>query len=118
MKSFETSSVYDFLWSKDELEKKEVKSKLFTVKQQYVVFRVVGRSENQGAISNVVGIICPLPLVGIGLTDPIKYGEGSHGPPSPHSPTVLNYWNDAKNQKCDEKWMFCRAKICIHGTYT
>ena len=28
MKSFETSSVYYFLWSKDELEKKEVKSKV------------------------------------------------------------------------------------------
>ena len=49
MKSFETSSVYDFLWSKDELEKKEVKSKVFTVKR-YVAFRAVGRSENQGAI--------------------------------------------------------------------
>ena len=62
MKSFETSSVYDFLWSKDELEKKEVKSKVFTVKQQYVVFRAVGRSENPGGgwtSSNVVGIICP-----------------------------------------------------------
>ena len=58
MKSFETSSVYDFLWSKDELEKKEVKSKVFTVKQ-YVVFSAVGRSENQETISNVVGIICP-----------------------------------------------------------
>ena len=65
MKSFETSSVYDFLWSKDELEKKEVKSKVFTVKQQYVVFRAVGRSKNPGggAISNVVSIIChPLGL--------------------------------------------------------
>ena len=45
MKSFETSSVYDFLWSKDELEKKEVKSKVFTVKQ-YVVFSAVEKSEN------------------------------------------------------------------------
>ena len=60
MKSFETSSVHDFLWSKDELEKKEVKSKVFTVKR-YVVSRAVGRSENQGATSNVVGIICPQP---------------------------------------------------------
>ena len=53
MKSFETSSVYDFLWSKDELEKKEVKSKVFTVKQQYVVFRAVGRSENPSGGHNL-----------------------------------------------------------------
>ena len=37
--------------------------------------RAVGGSENQGGASiNLVGIICPLPLVEIGLIDMLKSG--------------------------------------------
>ena len=83
MKSFETSSVYDFLWSKDELEKKEVKSKVFTVKQ-YVVSRAVGRSENPGVPVLFGGHNLP-PLIEIGLTDLTKSG-GDMATPVPGIP--------------------------------
>ena len=55
---------------------------------QYVLSRAVARSENQGARSTVVCIICP--LVEIGLTDLPKIGSGGGAlPPRPPAPTAL-----------------------------
>ena len=51
-------------------------------------FRAVGIS-GEGASSNVLGIICPTPLFGIGFTDlPNKWGGGQL-PPSPFSAYTL-----------------------------
>ena len=49
--------------------------------------RAVGRSENPGVSSNVVGLI--FPRVEIGLTDLTKSVWGPRQPPSPLAPTAL-----------------------------
>ena len=54
--------------------------------------RAVARSENPrgGALSNLVGIICPLALVEIGLTD-LPKSRGAVAPLAPPAPTGLTH---------------------------